>query len=173
MAEPGAPRELDAQKILTALANHGIRFVLIGGLAAVAHGYPGITFDVDITPSTDRADLARLAAALKDLDAKLRVPGQEYPIDFPLDEHAFDRFTSMTFRTRYGDLDVVFRPDAPDGAYDFERLASAAEERQAFGVTLLVASLDDIIASKSAAGRPKDLTALPLLHRLRERRRRD
>jgi len=169
MAEQSDPPPLDEERILGTLARHGVRFVLIGGLAAVAHGYPGATLDVDLTPDPDEPNLARLAGALRELDAKLRVPGQRYPVDFPLDERSFDRFTSMTFRTRYGDVDVVLRPDAPDGSFDYGALAENAVEREAFGIKLLLASLDDIIASKSAAGRTKDLVMLPLLERLRER----
>jgi hypothetical protein len=73
--------------------------------------------------------------------------------------------------SRLGDLDVVVgTPTATRGSLArYEALASRAHRRTAFGVTILVADLDDIIESKQALGRESDLVALPELHRLRAR----
>lgn len=106
------------------------------------------------------------------------MPGSPDPVDVPLDADTFHGFTSMTLRTEAGDLDVVLRPDAPPSvaggtvaAFDYDRLA-----RDALVVDMPepvpVASLDDIIASKEAAGRQKDLERLPELYRLRDALRR-
>lgn len=169
---PLPPPPLNSETIVKALDRYGVRYVLIGGLAAVAYGSHLVTADIDITPAADRANLGRLAAALRELEAKLRVPDVDYPVDFPLDEKTFDQFTTATFRTRHGDLDVVLRPDAPGGrSFTFKELASRAVKKEAFGVTIHLASLDDIIASKEASARDRDLAALPTLHRLRARLR--
>ncbi len=171
---PPNPPPLDSVAILEALDRHGVRFVLIGGLAAVAYGSHLVTADVDITPAPDRANLRSLAAALRELDAKLRVPDLEYPVDFPLDERTFDQFTTATFRTRHGDLDVVLRPDAPQGrSFTYKQLKERAVTKEAFGMRIHLAALDDIIASKEAAARDRDLAALPMLQRLRDELRRE
>lgn len=173
-APPPPPPPLNSGAILEALDRHRVRYVLIGGLAAVAYGSHLVTADIDITPAPDRANLGRLAAALRELEAKLRVPDQEYPVDFPLDERTFDRFTTATFRTRHGDLDVVLRPDAPGGrSFTHKQLAERSVIREAFGMKIRLAALEDIIASKEASARDRDLAALPMLHRLREQLRRE
>ncbi len=170
MAEPRPP--LQIERILTALDEHQVDFVLIGGLAAVAHGSAMPTSDVDVVPETSRSNLGRLAAALAHLGAQLRVPDLAYPIDIPLDARTFDAFTSAAFRTPFGDIDVVLRPDAlgPKRHFTYADLNGRAQERTAFGLTIRVAALDDIIESKSAAGRPQDLAALPHLADLRAAR---
>jgi hypothetical protein len=106
----GVLAPLDPEAILRTLDRHGVRYVLVGGLAAVAHGWPGVTLDADITPSTDRQNLVRLTAALREMDTKLRVPGLEYGVDIPLDERTFDLETTWTFITRHGPLEWCSGP---------------------------------------------------------------
>ena len=148
-----------------------MRYVVIGGVATLLHGDTAFTRDLDITPATTRANLGRLAQALTAIGAKLR-SGDE-TLDRPLDERAFDRFTTMTFRTDHGDIDVVLRPDAPKPTrhFDFNALDSRAVDYDVSGLRVRVAALDDIIASKQAAGRQKDLAALARLARLQDRLR--
>ena len=93
--------------LLEVLERHGVRYVVIGGLAAELRGSPYITRDVDVTPSRERANLRRLAAALRELNATLRVPGVEGPVEFPLDEHSFTWGTSWTFVTDHGYLNIA------------------------------------------------------------------
>lgn len=160
---------LRTEQIVSALDRHGVDYVLIGGLAAVVHGSAVATTDLDLVPAGNRSNLGRLAGALRELEAKMRVPDLAYPIDVALDDHTFDAFTSASFRTPYGDVDVVLRPDAPGPRrhFTFDELNGRAHRRRAFGVTIRVADLDDIISSKAAAGRPQDLAALPHLATLR------
>jgi hypothetical protein len=171
------PAELDVNEIVAVLNRHRVRYVVIGGFGALLQGAPVVTVDFDITPASDRANLGRLAGALREMHARLRASGVEEPLDIPLDARTFDRFpTVLTLRTRFGDLDISLRPSAPAGErFDYKRLA-----RHAVAVELpepvSVAALDDIIASKQAAARPKDLAVLPLLYELRDqlgRRRAD
>jgi len=105
----------------------------------------------------------------RDLEAKLRVPDLAYPVDVALDDRTFDALTTAAFRTPFGDVDVVLRPDAagPRRYFTYEELNTRAHSREAFGVTIRVADLDDILESKTATGRPQDLAALPHLAALR------
>lgn len=167
------PVELDAEGIVAALNRHGVEYVVIGGYAALLHGSPTVTIDLDITPSPDPDNLDRLAAALRDLGAKLRASGVDELLTVPLDRRTFEQFpTFVNLRTDCGDLDISLRPAGPAGkTFDYAELARSSV------VVLLpepvtVASLDDVIASKRAAGRPKDLVALPLLLELRDQLRR-
>lgn len=160
---------LDAEALLRTLHDYGVRYVVIGGVATLLHGDTAFTRDLDITPATSRVNLGRLARALTSIGAQLRSDDQV--LDWPLDARTFDRFTTMTFRTRHGDIDVVLRPDAPKPKryFDFDRLDSRAVDYQVSGLRVRVAALDDVIASKQAAGRQKDLAALARLGRLQER----
>lgn len=65
---PGADTPLDAERILRALAEHGVEYVLIGGLAVQTHGHVRTTNDADLIPAPDPANLKRLAAALHSLE---------------------------------------------------------------------------------------------------------
>lgn len=161
------PPPFRPEEILAALARHEVRYVLIGGLAATLRGSPYPTADVDITPASDRPNLGRLAAALRDLGAKLRIEGHQEPVEWPLDERSFDQGTTWTFTTRFGFVDVCIRPDGTQGFADLRRDASA--EQLTDTLTVWVASLADVIRSKEAAGRDKDLRALPALRLARER----
>ena len=162
------PSELDAEGILAVLNGHQVRYVVIGGMAGILHGSGLTTSDLDITPARDEDNLQKLSAALEELAAKLRV-SEGPPVPFPFDPAFLGQLSIATLRTRLGDLDVCFRPKAPgrDACFTFEDL-----ERNAIVIELdhpvLVAALDDVIASKEAAGRTKDLSTLGTLYRLRE-----
>jgi len=155
--------------LLKVLERHGVRYVVIGGLAAELRGSPYITRDVDVTPSRDRANLRRLAAALRELNATLRVPGVDGPVEFPLDEHSFTWGTTWTFVTDHGYLDIALLPDGTRGYDDLRR--SATREQLTDDLQVDVASLADVIRSKEAAGREKDRAVLPILRQVLERSR--
>lgn len=74
----------DPQRILIVLARHQVQVVVIGGYAAVIAGIDIVTRDIDITPATEPANLERLANALGELHAAIRVPN-EPPIPLPPD----------------------------------------------------------------------------------------
>jgi hypothetical protein len=171
MGDPGAP-PLRAGEILLLLDRHGVRYVLIGGLAATVHGATRVTFDIDLVPDWTKANLERLASALREAEAKLVAPEAPEPVAFPIDAPSLSQFEVSTWRTAYGDLDVVVgTPTAKRGVLaSYRDLADRAAKREAFGVTILVASLDDVIESKQALARESDLVALPELHRLHSRR---
>lgn len=160
--------ELDAEAIFEVLNRHRVRYIVIGGMAGILHGSGLTTFDLDITPAQDEENLTRLSAALQELDAKLRV-SEGPPVDFPFHPQFLAGLSIATLRTSSGDLDVCFRPSAPgrDATFTYEDLRPNAVAIE-LDHPVLVAALDDVIASKEAAGRTRDLTTLGTLYRLRE-----
>lgn len=165
--------EFAFERILEVLARHGVRFVVIGAVAAIAQGSPLPTEDVDVTPARERENLERLAAALLELEAKLRVEGEPEGVPFPFDAVSLERNELWTLRTPHGDLDIVFVPAGTRGYEDLQRDAIVVD----FGHTRVsMASLADVIRSKEASGRPKDVSRLPALRQtlevMRERERR-
>lgn len=153
----------DPQRALATLHRHGVRFVVVGAVAAIAHGYPLPTEDLDVTPAREPENLERLAAALRELHARLRTPGE--PVDFPVDAEMLATAESWTLVTDAGDLDLVFVPAGTRGYDDLRRDAVELD----LGVPVLVASLRDVIRSKEAANRPKDQAQLPALRATLER----
>jgi hypothetical protein len=104
---------------------------------------------------------------LRELDAKLRVPGLDEPIEVPLDQNSFEQGTTWTYVTKHGYLDVALLPDGTRGYDDLQR--GATKERLTATLTVSVASLADVIRSKEAAGREKDRAVLPVLRQVLER----
>jgi hypothetical protein len=94
----------DPDALLEVLHRHEVRYVLIGGLAAALHGSATPTFDVDITPAAGSVNLARLSAALTDLDARIRVDGIQEGLAFPHDAASLAQMTMLNLVTRFGDL---------------------------------------------------------------------
>lgn len=160
MTEP----TFDPIHILRRLQAHGVRFVLIGGLAAKVHGSPTLTVDIDVCPARDGDNLERLAAVLGELGAGLR--GAPPNLPFHPDRRTLERAELLTLRTDHGDLDVITRPQGVDG-YD-ELAANATDTELADGLRVPVASLDDLIRMKRASGRPKDRIELEVLGALRD-----
>ena len=153
--------------ILEVLERHRVRYVVIGGLAAEIHGSPYITRDVDVTPASNRANFVKLAAALRELEAKLRVPDLDAPLEVPLDERSFEQGTTWTYFTKHGNLDIALLPDGTRGYDDLRR--GATREHITDSLAVSVASLADVIRSKQAAGREKDRAVLPMLRQVLER----
>lgn len=150
----------DRDAILKVLIDHGVDFVVIGATAAILQGVPlAATFDLDVSAALSRKNLSRLVAALKDLDARLRTPDDD-GVAFPIEERMLSSVTSLTLMTRYGPFDVLF---APDGAPPYDRLSRQAVEVRPFRLAFRIASLDDLIAMKRAAGREKDAAHLTVL----------
>ncbi len=147
------------QAILAALERHQVRYVVIGGAAAQARGWPAPTDDIDVTPERSEGNLTRLAAAVEELDAGFRVDPARYPEGFRppdgIDARTFRNQVSITFTTRHGDFDVVLIPDGTSG---YEEIITTAtpETVPGTGIIVPVASAETILHSKATAGRPKD-----------------
>jgi hypothetical protein len=159
----------DPDALLEVLHRHDVRYVLIGGLAAALRGSATPTFDVDITPDASAGNLTRLSAALTDLDARIRVDGIPGGLTFSHDATSLAQMTTLNLVTRCGDLDIAFDPA---GVGDYSQWEAGSASVTVLGVPLRVASLDDIIRSKEAAGRDKDRLQLPMLRALQQRQHR-
>lgn len=157
---------MDVPRLFAALDEHGVAYVLVGALGAVAHGARLQTHDVDLCPALDAENLHRLAAVLRAFQARLlRVPARGvHAID--LTDAATLRLDDPTehhlFATSVGDVDVLPRPLGPGGwgtSVTYEDLHPRAALVLAFGRSVPVAAFSDIVASKRAAGRPQDHAA--------------
>jgi hypothetical protein len=148
---------------LRTLSEHRVRFVLIGGFAAALRGSPMITGDIDICYARDDANLRALAAALVALGATLR--GAPPDVPFQLDEASLKAGDHFTFSTKAGPLDCLGTPSGTNGFADLD--ASATDE-DLDGLRVRVASIDDLIRMKQAAGRSQDLIAVEWLSALRD-----
>ena len=150
MTPDHSPAELDPQRILEELAAHEVDFVLVGDLAAQTHGSPRMTNDVDVIPRPEPGNLARLAAALRSLEAHVLNPGQE---GAEIEATMLPRATIWQFATRHGDVDVLH--ETP-GAAPYDQLRERALVVSVGKVRLPVAGRDDLIRMKLARGRAVD-----------------
>jgi hypothetical protein len=146
------------------LDKNNVRYILIGGLAARLWGSPTVTNDLDLCYARDRRNLAALAAALKNLKARLRGVPEKVP--FLLDSKTLEAGDHFTFETRAGNLDIL---GYPAGSGGFDSLARTAQEIEiAKGLKVQVADVRDLIKMKRAAGRPKDLIEVEILSALQD-----
>lgn len=165
---------LDVKRIVGTLDRRGVSYLLIGGLGATLYGAERVTQDIDVLPRTEAENLARLAVALRDLGAFLRVGGlsdeEARALPVVIDGHSLAATEVTTWRTDAGDIDVLATIRGERGERrKFADLVDRANETVVTGVTVRVASLRDIVESKRFAGRDKDRDALPELERLLER----
>jgi hypothetical protein len=150
---------------LETLVKHRVRFIVIGGFGAQLRGSPSITGDTDVCYAGDDENLKRMASALKELHASLRGAPKDVP--FLLDAETLKMGDHFTFDTDAGALDILGHPSGvPKGYEELERAADRMEI--AMGLTVLVASIDDLIRMKRATGRPKDLIEVEVLGALRD-----
>ncbi|HJR52250.1 MAG TPA: hypothetical protein VJ982_00905 [Gemmatimonadota bacterium] len=157
------PAAFDPLRILDALRLHDVRFVLIGGFAGRLLGSPTVTNDLDLCYARDDRNLERLAAALRELRARLRGVDEDAP--FLLDARTLAAGDAFTLVTDAGNLDVFGYPPG-SGGYDALRLT--AEIMEIDGHPVPVAAIDDLIRMKIAVGRPKDRIEVEILSALQE-----
>ena len=154
-------------EILETLERHGVRYVVIDGLAATIHGAPLMTTDADMCPSREGDNIERLAGALRELGARIRAPDVPGGLPFACDAVFLSRIdVALNMITRFGALDVSPTPSATGGYRD---IAPRSVPVSIAGHVGAVASLADVICSKEAANREKDRAALPTLRPLLRR----
>lgn len=157
------------EEMLRGLEARGVRYVVIGGMGATLHGSPLPTRDADICPSSDAPNLEALAAALRDMGARIRTPDTPDGLPFACDATFLRQVRLLNLTTRFGDLDLSFEPSGTGG---YEELSPRAVRYDlGEGLVVRVAALEDIIRSKEAANREKDRLALPTLRLLLEKSR--
>jgi predicted nucleotidyltransferase len=149
---------------LKLLAEHRVECVIVGGVAAWAHGSSQATFDVDVCYSREASNLARLIKALRSVNATLR--GAPKDIPFILDEETLQRGLNFTFASEIGALDLM---GEVKGVGTYRDCLLTSEEFEMFGHPFRVLSLEKLIDSKRAAGRPKDLLVLRELEAILKR----
>jgi predicted nucleotidyltransferase len=152
--------------LLRQLVDGNVDFVVIGGVAAVAHGSVTFTQDLDISYAPDEANLDRLGSVLVAAGATLRGVTDDVP--FIPDGRTLRRTRVLTLDTPLGMIDLLAQAD---GSPVYEQLRGRAIETELAGVKVPVASLDDLIAMKKAAGRPKDLVAVEELEAIQRLQR--
>jgi hypothetical protein len=159
----GERPEPGREAILRALECHEVLYVVIGGAAAQARGWPERTDDLDVTPEPSKGNLARLAAAVEDLGGGFRVDERRYPDGFRppggVDARTFRNQICVAFATRHGNFDVVL---LPDGTRGYEEIVRTSTRERMAGTHLVVpvASAETILHSKETANRQKDRDTL-------------
>ena len=169
--------EFDVERITECFARHGVKYLLVGGFGAQLYGATRPTGDIDALASWSEENLERTDAALRELNARLRVHGMsdEDATALPsmLCIETLRPMEISTWRTDAGDIDIMADLRSPDGERRrYEQLAARASRADVGGVVVSVAALSDIIDAKTFANRDKDRDALPELRRLADRRRR-
>jgi hypothetical protein len=149
------------------LNRHAVRYVVIGGLASEFLGAAIGTNDIDVCYERTPENMDRLAGALQELHASLRVAGVDEELPFILDGRTIAAGDSFTFRSDAGDLDVLGTPSGTGGFRDLDADATTYDLGE--GLLVRVVSLDDLIRMKEAARRPKDEAHLHVLAALKQR----
>ena len=156
---------LRPHQIFATLAEHKVRYVVIGGLAAVLHGSSMMTNDVDICPDPANENLERLCAALRDMNTRIRTATEDDGVAFACEPGLLSRMQTLDLVTDFGNFDLWF---SPAGFARYTEFIGHAQVLSIDGVAVPIAALDDVIRSKEAANREKDRAALPLLYALRD-----
>ena len=152
--------------MLQGLTAAKVQFVVVGGVAAAAHGSAHVTNDLDVCYDIAPANVARLATLLATWEAYPR--GIDRDLPFFMDERQFRSTPLMTLTTREGELNVL---DRVNGVGGFDQCLASSVELEAFDVRFSTLSLEALIRAKRAAGRPKDIAQLPELEALLALRR--
>jgi hypothetical protein len=152
--------------LLGLLAHAKIDFVVVGGVAIVVQASPRFTRDLDICYATDKANLAQLGSLLVSLEARLR--GLDDDVPFVPDARMLRRTQMLTLTTREGDLDLLVDPP---GSPSYAALRRRADVIELAGVSVRIASVEDLISMKRAAGRPQDRIDVEALEIARSRLR--
>ena len=147
--------------ILQGLKTSRVKFVVIGGLAASAHGSRRVTDDVDICYDASSQNLVRLSLLLAEWEAYPR--GIERGLPFFMDERQFKVSPLMTLTTTEGLIDFL---DLVKGVGDYSKCVKRSVEIAAFDIRFRILDLPALIDAKRAAGRPRDLDHIPELEAL-------
>src|SRR5829696_2108454 len=143
---------------LRLLGEYNVHCVIIGGIAATIHGSLLLTNDLDVCYARDSTNQERLAGAFQSVNARLRNAPEGIP--FIPDAETLKRGLNFTFSTDIGDLDLL---GEVRGVGNYEEVLAGSITVDLFGHRFAVIDIGKLIVAKRAAGRPKDLIALPEL----------
>jgi predicted nucleotidyltransferase len=147
-----------AEKIITRLADSQVEFIVAGGVSGILQGAPITTQDIDLCYRRTPVNLSRLASALAPLQPRLRGVPPGLPNIF--DEHTLNLGTNFTLEIEDEKLDLLGEMIAIG---NYEQLLNQIDDFDVAGHTVKVLRLEDLIKTKRAAGRPKDVAVLPIL----------
>ena len=148
---------------LRLLGEHSVECVIVGGVAATLYGSTILTNDLDVCYARSAENLERLATALRSVNANLR--GAPAGIPFILDAETLRHGLNFTFTTDVGSLDLL---GEVSGVGSYEQAISGAIVYEVFGYRFPVLEIKKLILAKRAAGRPKDMVALPELEAIQQ-----
>ena len=151
----------DFPRIIPLLVSAEIKFIIIGGTAAIAHGSARLTEDLDIVYRRTSENIERLVQALAPYQPYLR--GAPPGLPFKLDLATMQRGLNFTLTTSLGDIDLL---GEIAGGGNYENLATDAVTLELFGTKCRCLNLEQLIHSKRAAGRPKDIESIAELESL-------
>ncbi len=156
---------MNPEALLGALNRGGVRFVIVGGAAMIIHGSSYITEDLDIVYARDADNVRKLVAALAPLRPRLRALGQA--VAFKFDERTIKNGMNFTLTTSAGNIDLLGEISGIGG---YDAAAKQAQKHKIGGSVFEVLSIRGLVRAKRAAGRRKDLVAIPELEALQELR---
>ena len=151
----------DYENLLTLLARGGVEFVIVGGVAASAHGSARATEDLDIVYRRTPENIKRMVETLCLIDPYLR--GAPPGLPFKFDERSVLNGLNFTLTTNLGALDLLGEITGGGG---YEQLIGHCIKVPVFGIQCWLLGLDRLIYVKRAAGRPKDLEAIAELEKI-------
>jgi len=152
---------------LQSLTDAQVQYVLVGGLAVQLRGFLRATFDIDLVLAMNDGNLVRFIDVVKNYGLQPAIP---VPIESLRNAEQIDQwhreqgmlaFSLREPQTGGGVVDVLVRPDVT-----FEKLFANAVEGHLFGRRVLIASIDDLLAMKGIANRPKDRIDIEALERI-------
>ena len=154
----------DFAALIRRLTGSDVHFILVGGVAATIHGSARLTRDVDVVYARDADNLRTLVEAIAPFHPYLR--GAPAGLPFTFDVQTVTAGLNFTLSTELGDLDL-FGEIAGGGNY--ASLIAGSDCVEVFGRSCRCLSLDQLIAAKRAAGRPRDVEAIAELEIIRDR----
>lgn len=160
-------RATEIEAILIRLSQGEVEFVVIGGVAALAHGSARVTFDVDVCYRRSSDNIERLCNVLTALHPTLRGAPSDMPFKF--DVPTVLAGLNFTLSSDLGDLDLL---GEVSGLGEYEAVQAVSETLPLYGLSMQVITLEGLLAAKRAAGRPKDSEAIVELEALLELKKR-
>ena len=155
----------DFRRLVDALARAGVEFVIVGGVAVVAHGHVRATGDLDVCYARTTENFECIARALAPFRPWLRGAPRQLP--FTLDARTIKNGLNFTLTTEVGDVDLLGELTGVGG---YDQVARDAVEIELYGNAVRVASLDVLERNKLAIGRAKDLLDIEAIAEIRKRR---